>query len=115
MKSRGTPHESGGTPGFGIFFRDIVNGMARSTLSSQTANAVRLATKEDLAQFLGVLMTGQPICSQSVKIDKGQFLDSLTSTKSAEELYAILPPAEQPLTLATILACGWMLKTTYCC
>jgi hypothetical protein len=43
-------------------------------------------------------------------LDKEAFRTKLREAKSAPDLYQALPPPEKPLTLSTILACGWLLK-----
>jgi hypothetical protein len=58
-----------------------------------------------------MLSAGQLVSSYpETTLDKELFRAKLRGAKNAPDLYQALPPPEKPLTLSTILACGWLLK-----
>lgn len=70
-----------------------------------------LASSEEISRLFKVLSTGQPVSSQFADgFNYEAFHKKLHDVKNADELYSILPPPEEPLTLATILSCGWLFK-----
>jgi hypothetical protein len=73
--------------------------------------APELAPSAKLGGFVETLSTGQPISSCLIEgFDRDSFSSKLQEVTNAQQLYGILPPPEEPLTLSTILACGWMHK-----
>ncbi len=70
-----------------------------------------LASSEEINRLFEVLSTGQPVSAQFAgEFDYNAFREKIRDVKSADELYAILPPPDKPLTLATIFSCGWLYK-----
>jgi hypothetical protein len=74
----------------------------------------KLSPKEQREQVLKTLLKKQPISSLGAPdFDAERFEESLNQVSTADELYEVLPEPEEPLTLSTILGCGWMLKIYY--
>jgi hypothetical protein len=72
---------------------------------------VDLFPPEKQRVILGMLSAGQLVSSYpETTLDKELFRAKLRGAKNAPDLYQALPPPEKPLTLSTILACGWLLK-----
>lgn len=70
-----------------------------------------LLPAEKRLALLMMLLRGQPVSSHLIEdFDRECFASQLEGITNAKELYDILPPHEEPLTLSTILACGWMQK-----
>jgi hypothetical protein len=57
------------------------------------------------------MLTGQPVSSwERVGFDKEVFVRRLDKARVPDDVYTILPPPEDPLTLSSIISSGWMLK-----
>lgn len=57
------------------------------------------------------LIDNQPISSvQTKKISKKDFMEKLQNVNNPRELYSILPPTEEVLSVSSILFGGWMVK-----
>jgi hypothetical protein len=73
-----------------------------------------LLSPEELSSVLRDLRSGQPVSAiSSEDLDRAEFQSKLHAADSPDQLYGLLPPPESPLSLSTILVCGWMLKLYY--
>jgi hypothetical protein len=71
----------------------------------------KINSDEEINWIFNRFLLGQPVSSiQTTFIENNVFLKKLQAVNNPEQLYELLPPPEEPLTISSILYCGWFMK-----